>query len=178
MLHAMLRQPCVTQVHVIRDNVFQAVPPEEGSSWFRGQPWESTWPLHLFVPLAGGLTVGILNAVSAGLAELPPPRLFASPREADYNNAPLNNANSGIPAPAWMSEDSLWEKFLGTVRPLLKAVAAAVTLGTGNSLGPEGPSVEIGSAWGRGGGSVVGGGRERTIALVAAGSAAGISAGE
>lgn len=32
------------------------------------------------------------------------------------------------------------------VRPYLKLVAAALTLGTGASLGPEGPSVEVGKA--------------------------------
>ncbi|CAI5496118.1 unnamed protein product [Closterium sp. Naga37s-1] len=67
---------------------------------------------------------------------------------------------------------------VAVLRPVLKAVAAAVTLGTGNSLGPEGPSVEIGASVGKGAGKVLQGGRERTIALVAAGSAAGISAGE
>ena len=34
----------------------------------------------------------------------------------------------------------------GPLRSLRKAVAAIITLGTGNSLGPEGPGVEIGVA--------------------------------
>ncbi|CAI5987165.1 unnamed protein product [Closterium sp. NIES-65] len=106
-------------VHAIRDTVWQGVPPEGGSTWLRSQSVAATWHLHIFVPLAGGVVVGILNT----------------------------------------------------------AMAAAVTLGTGNSLGPEGPSVEIGASVGKGAGKVVQGGRERTIALVAAGSAAGISAG-
>lgn len=41
-----------------------------------------------------------------------------------------------------------------TWRPIRKALAAIVTLGTGNSLGPEGPGVEIGAAISRIGMSV------------------------
>ena len=66
-------------------------------------------------------------------------------------------------------------------KPVLKAAAAVVTLGSGASLGPEGPSVEIGA-------SVAGGVSElanvtssaktaQRLGLIAAGSAAGISAG-
>jgi hypothetical protein len=64
------------------------------------------------------------------------------------------------------------------VRALLKAVAAAITLGTGNSLGPEGPSVEIGASIANGVGTVLNNSRERKLSLVAAGSAAGISSGQ
>lgn len=65
----------------------------------------------------------------------------------------------------------------GAVGPFLRAVAAAVTLGTGNSLGPEGPSVEIGASIARGVGSVFGNGSGKSLSLVAAGSAAGIASG-
>jgi H+/Cl- antiporter ClcA len=68
-------------------------------------------------------------------------------------------------------------KIKSAFRPLLKAVAASFTLGTGNSLGPEGPSVEIGSSIAKGFGNVfeLEGGKK--LPLVAAGSAAGISSG-
>ncbi|KAL6839843.1 hypothetical protein ACP4OV_029653 [Aristida adscensionis] len=62
-------------------------------------------------------------------------------------------------------------------RPFLKAVAASFTLGTGNSLGPEGPSVEIGSAIAKGFGNVFEWEGGKKLSLVAAGSAAGISSG-
>jgi len=80
-------------------------------------------------------------------------------------------------------------------RPWLRAGAAVLTLGTGSSLGPEGPSVDIGRDWARfldgtalfRGQSACGGGanspraalatRARRKALVAAGSAAGVAAG-
>lgn len=72
-----------------------------------------------------------------------------------------------------------------------RAIAAAITLGGGNSLGPEGPSVEIGAnvavvlseaSLGRGGRSAEGDDRERANFairqnLLAAGCASGIAAG-
>ena len=63
------------------------------------------------------------------------------------------------------------------VIPLLKAVAASVTLGTGNSLGPEGPSVEIGVSIAKGAGFIFGKNNSKSLSLIAAGSAAGISSG-
>lgn len=62
-------------------------------------------------------------------------------------------------------------------RPVLKAVAASVTLGTGKSLGPEGPSVEIGASVAEGIGNLFDKSSPRKPSLVAAGSAAGISSG-
>ncbi|XP_052192639.1 chloride channel protein CLC-e isoform X2 [Diospyros lotus] len=63
------------------------------------------------------------------------------------------------------------------LEPILKTVAASVTLGTGNSLGPEGPSVEIGASIAKGVGSLFDRHAQRKLSLVAAGSAAGISSG-
>ncbi|KAL0452880.1 UNVERIFIED_CONTAM: Chloride channel protein CLC-e [Sesamum latifolium] len=62
-----------------------------------------------------------------------------------------------------------------TLKPILKTVAACVTLGTGNSLGPEGPSVEIGVSVAKGVCKVLDKGARRKLSLRAAGSAAGIS---
>ncbi|CAN4112641.1 unnamed protein product [Withania somnifera] len=61
--------------------------------------------------------------------------------------------------------------------PVLKTMAACVTLGTGNSLGPEGPSVEIGVSVSKGIGALLDKGAHRKLSLKAAGSAAGISSG-
>ena len=63
------------------------------------------------------------------------------------------------------------------LKPFLKTVAACVTLGTGNSLGPEGPSVEIGASIAKGVGALFDISVQRKLSLVAAGSAAGISSG-
>lgn len=61
--------------------------------------------------------------------------------------------------------------------PTVKATQAAITLATGCSLGPEGPSVDIGKSCAYGCSAMMEINRERRIALVAAGAAAGISAG-
>ena len=66
---------------------------------------------------------------------------------------------------------------LAGVFPILKAIQAAVTLGTGCSLGPEGPSVDIGKSCANGCSIMMENNRERKIALVAAGAAAGIASG-
>ncbi|GJM93415.1 hypothetical protein PR202_ga09968 [Eleusine coracana subsp. coracana] len=62
----------------------------------------------------------------------------------------LNALRSSIKSNSSVPESKIKSAF----RPLLKAVAASFTLGTGNSLGPEGPSVEIGSAIAKGFGNV------------------------
>ncbi|PUZ77395.1 hypothetical protein GQ55_1G367400 [Panicum hallii var. hallii] len=67
--------------------------------------------------------------------------------------------------------------FLGAIFPTVKAIQAAVTLGTGCSLGPEGPSVDIGKSCANACSEMMENNRERRIALVAAGAAAGIASG-
>lgn len=87
----------------------------------------------------------------------------------------LNSMRSYLKSP---SKDNIESNLKGALRPFLKAVAASVTLGTGNSLGPEGPSVEIGSAIAKGVGHVFEWKGGRRLSLIASGSAAGISSGQ
>lgn len=75
------------------------------------------------------------------------------------------------------TERILSSNIKAAVEPILKAMAACVTLGTGNSLGPEGPSVEIGASVAKMVGSLFDRGAQRKLSLRAAGSAAGISSG-
>ncbi|XP_043712914.1 chloride channel protein CLC-e isoform X2 [Telopea speciosissima] len=86
----------------------------------------------------------------------------------------LNNIVEALDIP---SEEILSSHLKAVLRPFLKAVAASATLGTGNSLGPEGPSVEIGASIGKGVSNLFESSSERRLSLVAAGSAAGISSG-
>ncbi|KAJ0987163.1 hypothetical protein J5N97_005519 [Dioscorea zingiberensis] len=86
----------------------------------------------------------------------------------------LNKLRTSLEAP---SEGSLASNVKGALRSFLKTIAAAVTLGTGNSLGPEGPSVEIGSSIAKGVSHVFEWSGGKRLSLVAAGSAAGISSG-
>lgn len=66
---------------------------------------------------------------------------------------------------------------LSPLRPVAKMVAASVSLGTGASLGPEGPSVEIGANLGILLGQVLQVSQERRRLLLGAGAAAGLAAG-
>ncbi|XP_004491649.1 chloride channel protein CLC-e isoform X2 [Cicer arietinum] len=68
-------------------------------------------------------------------------------------------------------------KLISNSNPFLKAIAASVTLGTGNSLGPEGPSVDIGKSIAKWIASTPFFTSSTIIPLLAAGSAAGLSAG-
>ena len=68
-------------------------------------------------------------------------------------------------------------QMISPLRPLVKMVAAAISLGTGASLGPEGPSVEIGSNVGVLLGQCLQVSKERYRLLLAAGAGAGLAAG-
>jgi H+/Cl- antiporter ClcA len=63
------------------------------------------------------------------------------------------------------------------LRAVVKTAAAAISLGTGASLGPEGPSVEIGATVGVFLGQILRVSQERQSLLLAAGAAAGVAAG-
>uniref|UniRef100_B8HWS8 Chloride channel core n=1 Tax=Cyanothece sp. (strain PCC 7425 / ATCC 29141) TaxID=395961 RepID=B8HWS8_CYAP4 len=66
---------------------------------------------------------------------------------------------------------------IALVRPAIKMTAASVSLGTGASLGPEGPSVEIGANIGMVLAQMLRVSQERRRLLLGAGAAAGLAAG-
>ncbi|GAB4241954.1 MAG: chloride channel protein [Stanieria sp.] len=66
---------------------------------------------------------------------------------------------------------------ISPLRPIVKMLAAAISLGTGASLGPESPSVEIGSNIGILLGQLFQVSKERYRLLLGAGVAAGLAAG-
>lgn len=101
------------------------------------------------VPTVGGLIVGLMR--------------LASP-DFGPSISSLIAATQGV------------QKLL-PLRPVTKMVAAAVSLGSGASLGPEGPSVEIGANFGMLLGQVLQVSRERQQLLLGAGAAAGLAAG-
>jgi H+/Cl- antiporter ClcA len=63
------------------------------------------------------------------------------------------------------------------LRPVTKMIAASVSLGSGASLGPEGPSVEIGANFGMLLSLILQVSQERRRLLLGAGAAAGLAAG-
>ncbi|KAK9080722.1 hypothetical protein SSX86_000480 [Deinandra increscens subsp. villosa] len=121
--------------------------PNEGAAWLRLQRLADTWHRILLIPVTGGVIVGMLH----GLLEI---------LDQIKQSTPGNGSD-----------------FLSGFFPIVKAIQAAVTLGTGCSLGPEGPSVDIGKSCANGCSLVMENNKERRIALVAAGAAAGIASG-
>eukprot|EP00850_Spirogloea_muscicola_P016272 SM000131S26702 [mRNA] locus=s131:116549:119936:+ [translate_table: standard] len=146
-------------VHSVHDLAWAGVP-ESGATWLRRQPLSTSWQRILLVPTTGGLAVGLLNEARTLLKG-------GSQKAGERPGGGV--ASSRL--------RSLARLLTVTARPVLKALAAAVSLGTGSSLGPEGPSVEIGASIASGLGAVLKNSRERKLALVAAGSAAGIASG-
>lgn len=68
-------------------------------------------------------------------------------------------------------------KQVSLLQPIIKIIAASVSLGTGASLGPEGPSVEVGGSIGMLLGQMLRVSRDRQKLLLGAGAAAGLAAG-
>ncbi|WP_072016466.1 chloride channel protein [Neosynechococcus sphagnicola] len=101
------------------------------------------------VPILGGILVGLMRW-----------RL----RDFNASLATLVAAAKGI-------------QDLSPLQPLTKLLAAAISLGTGASLGPEGPSVEIGAYFGTCLGQILQVSQERQRLLLGAGAAAGLAAG-
>jgi H+/Cl- antiporter ClcA len=110
--------------------------------------WLELWPV-VVVPTLGGLAVGLLRWIAG---ELGP----------------------GLPSLMAMAEGSLPD---APKLPLLRIVAASLSLGSGASLGPEGPSVESGGNIGLWMALRAGLPVEAQKSLVAAGVAAGLAAG-
>lgn len=123
--------------------------PNEGAAWLRLQRLADTWHRILLIPVLGGVIVGMLH----GLLQI-----------LDQIKQSSSSQGQGF-------------DLLAGIFPTVKAVQAAVTLGTGCSLGPEGPSVDIGKSCAYECSMMMENNRERRIALVAAGAAAGIASG-
>ncbi|AFY96327.1 chloride channel protein [Chamaesiphon minutus] len=109
---------------------------------------QGNW-LFALVPILGGIIVGIMRWYWQDFGP---------------------NMNSMIAATQEGRQVKPW-------RGLVKMVAASVSLGTGASLGPEGPSVEIGANMGMFLGQMLHASQERQRLLLGAGAAAGIAAG-
>ena len=109
------------------------------------------WYTKLFLPVAGGLIVG--------------PLIYF-----------FGSETKGHGVPEVMEAVALKG---GKIRPrvmFLKAFVSAVTIGTGGSVGREGPIVQIGSSVGSAFGQWLGVSQDKLKVLVACGAAAGIAA--
>ncbi|KAJ7546554.1 hypothetical protein O6H91_08G044500 [Diphasiastrum complanatum] len=135
-------------VHLIHDFAWAGTP-HEGAAWLRLQSLTDTWHRIMLIPVTGGVVVGLMHTLLGVLDQIKASR----PQQRRRID------------------------FLAASCPVIKATQAAVTLGTGCSLGPEGPSVDIGKSCAHGCSEMMKNNRERRIALVAAGAAAGIASG-
>ncbi|MBD2464827.1 chloride channel protein [Oscillatoria sp. FACHB-1407] len=106
------------------------------------------WTLAL-IPLLGGLMVGLMRWQ-------------------------LKDFGPGLAALMEMVQGG---RELLPLKPISKMVAAAISLGSGASLGPEGPSVEIGANFSLLLGQVLRVSQQRQQLLLSAGAAAGLAAG-
>jgi H+/Cl- antiporter ClcA len=140
------------QVHLIHELAWAGTP-HEGAAWLRAQKLVDIWHRILLIPVVGGVVVGMFHTVIEVVDMI---------REVQ-------------PAPSRASRNKI--DWLAGIKPFIKALQAALTLGTGLSLGPEGPSVDIGKSWAHGFSNIMKNSKERRIALVAAGAAAGIASG-
>jgi CIC family chloride channel protein len=109
------------------------------------------WPWRLLIPAMGGLLVG--------------PLVYAFAREARGHGIPEVMAAVALRG--------------GVIRPrvvAVKALASAISIGTGGSVGREGPIVHIGSALGSSLGQLLKVPASQLRTIVGCGAAAGISA--
>jgi H+/Cl- antiporter ClcA len=107
------------------------------------------WAIAI-IPVLGGLVVSIL-------------RIYIQQTEAGFSSLSSAVAKDGGRLPY--------------AKITFKTIAAAMSLGAGASLGPEGPSVELGSNIGSLLGQILKFSNDRIRLLVSAGAAAGLSAG-
>eukprot|EP00242_Pyramimonas_sp_CCMP2087_P017385 CAMPEP_0198200858 /NCGR_PEP_ID=MMETSP1445-20131203/3767_1 /TAXON_ID=36898 /ORGANISM="Pyramimonas sp., Strain CCMP2087" /LENGTH=715 /DNA_ID=CAMNT_0043871019 /DNA_START=532 /DNA_END=2679 /DNA_ORIENTATION=- len=110
----------------------------------------SAWPVAI-LPLFGGVTITCIRLLNKNDLGVPLAALNKDPTEAGARIKPL--------------------------KVVTKAGAAAITLGTANSLGPEGPVVELGGNVGVYLGRALGFRQEELRGFLAAGTAAGLAAG-
>jgi H+/Cl- antiporter ClcA/CBS domain-containing protein len=109
----------------------------------------SRWLWTILIPLVGGLIVGAM-------------RWYWQDFGPNVSSM-LDATRSG--------------RLMQPARGIVKTIAAAVSLGTGASLGPEGPSVEIGANFGVLMAQALRVSQERQRLLLGAGAAAGVAAG-
>ena len=125
-------------------NPVQMEPAPQPQSPIVTTPEQGASPNALAGTLAPTQPVAPAHTVVAAPAPTPAipgrfPRHVAAPHSTAVaiTETPIRNLKSGI---------LQWKMLQYVLRPYIKLVASAITLGSGASMGPEGPSVELGKA--------------------------------
>jgi H+/Cl- antiporter ClcA len=161
-------------IHEIRDIIWHADALPSGRQLLKEFTDIELFPRVLIPPILGGLVVGLLSISIGGFAATTITPLDSN--DKNILNITSNGNGTNGHSSATSSSSISGDQIQRALRPLARAVAAAITLGTGASLGPEGPSVDIGRSIARGLGVALKS-EKRLVALVAAGSGAGVAAG-
>ncbi|KAK9909773.1 hypothetical protein WJX75_007259 [Coccomyxa subellipsoidea] len=135
----------------------------------KGQQGKAADPLSLY----GNRATVPLQATQAALRDQTA-AASTSGRDADTESVQHGWRQRLFP-PSWQSRGEVQARMVAA--PVLRALAAAITLGSGASLGPEGPSVDIGRSFAQALGSLLRSKRRLLLPLIAAGSGAGVAAG-
>jgi len=138
----------------------------------------------VLAPTLAGVVVSALRAGVRGFVGEKDPRAddvagveaSAFTSTDDYSGLDLSDFEIDASGDGVLIEKQRQSVPLGA-KVLAKTAAAVVTLGTGCSLGPEGPSVELGAAVAERVGAAFPSGAPSRLGLIAAGAAAGLSAG-
>ena len=106
--------------------------------------------LQVVVPLVGGVCVSVLREVSGGFIGEEYGGSTTAKAQQTNVRVVVNNSNDesdgNINSTTASVVEGTGQAMNDAKKTLLKTTAAVVTLGTGASLGPEGPSVELGAA--------------------------------
>ena len=98
-------------------------------------------PIFL-IPIFGSIGVALLSTTGEFS-----PGLRGIVKEVDEDSLALQFKNALIANNYILTDkDEILQQLNNALKNIRKSIAAIVTLGTGNSLGPEGPAVEIGAA--------------------------------
>lgn len=120
-------------VHEIRDALWEGQPLLSDRTLLRSAAESELWPRIVFPPLLGGLAVGALGLAIGGYDDRPAPKLGSGSGSVSDGGAARQQQAGGAAGPASgaLALEQLQLQAQTVLRPVSRAVAAVLTLGTG-----------------------------------------------